>query len=147
MVAAFSSYDVCPASLERKKVGKNKEDGINWITPLVTNNSDTWTWLCVQLSFNHEKLKYISFHLIRAHGCSTVEDHLQQVIVLPSHWHTFCITFILFGMHVLYKNAPKMQQWHIKSYYRERSSIPTCSIFYGSQSHRAFGLPSRSPAE
>lgn len=146
LTAEFRNYDVYTESLKRMELRKNREDGIIWIMPLVTNNSGTPGYaFCCHLTI--KRMEYISFHLIGADGCSTVQHHLQQVIVLPSHWHTVYIIFLLFGTHIFYKNAPKVQQWHIKSYYRERWGIPTCSIFYGPQSHKAFGLSSQTPAE
>lgn len=144
LTAELRRYDVYTEIWKRMELWKTK-DGIIWIMPPVTNNSDTPGFVfCCHLTI--KRMEYIPFHLIGADGCNTVQHHLQ-VIVLPSHWHTVYITCLFCLACIYFTKMPQRQQWCIKSYYREKWGIPTCSIFYDSKSHKAFGLSSQSPTE
>lgn len=106
LTAEFRRYDVYTESWKGRELWKNK-DRIIWIMPLVTNNSDTPGFaFCCHLPI--KGMGYISFHLIGADGCSTVQHHLQLVIVLPSHWHTVYITS-LFQACTYFTKMP--QRW------------------------------------
>lgn len=117
---------------------KNKDE-IIWIMPLVTNNSDTPGFaLCCHLPI--KRMECISFHLIGADGCSTVQHHLQQVILLPSHWHTVYITSLLFGMHIFYKNAPRCSNGTLRTTTGKDEAFPPVHPFWSSISQSIWAV-------